>query len=109
MSSAPSRFLAARHSRLVNVEVQRYFCDRTVDVKLGRIAAADDFLVSPYFWYFMSGGIDGQSCRDLHQRAGHEQLSQRHLGDARQSGNHSDRTYAMLGLYNGDPDIRSNE
>ena len=36
--------------KLAHVELQRYFCDRQADVKLGRIAANDDFMVSPYFW-----------------------------------------------------------
>ena len=57
--------------KLINVDLQRYFFDRTVDVRLGRIGAADDFLVSPYFWFFMSNGIDGSPAGIYTQCAGH--------------------------------------
>ena len=93
--------------KLVNVDVQRYFCDRNVDVKLGRIAAADDFLVSPYFWDFMSGGINGQAGISINA-PGWNSYPNATWG-TRVRAKTSDRTYAMFGLYNGDPDIRSNE
>ncbi|MGA2253838.1 MAG: carbohydrate porin [Thermoguttaceae bacterium] len=69
--------------KLVDVEVQRYFCDRAVDVKLGRIAAGDDFLVSPFFWAFVSGGIDGPP--GIYREAPGMTGSQCHLGDTHQS------------------------
>jgi len=37
---------------------QRLFHD-SVEIRLGRIAAGDDFLVSPYNWLFMQNGFDG--------------------------------------------------
>jgi porin len=93
--------------KLVDVEVQRYFCDRNVDVKLGRIAAGDDFLVSPYFWAFMSGGINGQAGISI-DAPGWTSYSNATWG-TRLRTKTSDRTYAMFGLYNGDPGIRDNE
>lgn len=94
--------------RLVNVDLQRYFFDRTVDVKLGRIAAADDFLVSPYFWYFMSGGINGNPASVNINAPGMNGYPNATWGTRLRVATTS-RTYAMLGLYNGDPDIRSND
>ena len=93
--------------KLVNVEVQKYFCDRNVDVKLGRIAAGDDFLVSPYFWGFMSGGINGPAgiYTDAPGMTGYPNAT----WGTRVRAKTSDRTYAMVGLYNGDPGIRGNE
>lgn len=93
--------------KLVNVDVQKYFCDRTVDVKLGRIAAGDDFLVSPFFWGFMSGGINGQPGMSRNS-PGWSSYPNATWG-TRARAKTSDRTYAMIGLYNGDPGIRGNE
>ena len=93
--------------KLVDVEVQRYFCDRAVDVKLGRIAAGDDFLVSPFFWAFVSGGIDGPPgiYREAPGMTGYPNAT----WGTRIKARPSDRMYVMFGLYNGDPGIRSNE
>ncbi len=93
--------------KLVNVEVQKYFCDRNVDVKLGRIAAGDDFLISPYFWFFMSGGINGQAGLSI-DAPGWSSYPNATWG-TRVKAKTSDRTYAMFGLYNGDPGIRDND
>jgi porin len=93
--------------KLVNVEVQKYFCDRAVDVKLGRIAAGDDFLVSPFFWAYMSGGIDGPP--GIYTNAPGLSGYPNATWGTRIRGRPTDRTYAMLGLYNGDPNIRTNE
>ncbi len=94
--------------RLVNVDLQRSFCDRTIDVKAGRIAVADDFIASPYFWYFMSGGIDGNPASVYSNAPGMSSYPNATWG-ARVRVATTSRTYAMLGVYNGDPDIRSNE
>jgi porin len=93
--------------KLVNVELQRYFCDRNVDVKLGRIAPGDDFLVSPFFWGYMSGGINGQAGISF-DAPGWSTYPYATWG-TRIRAKTSDRTYAMVGFYNGDPDIRDND
>jgi porin len=93
--------------KLVNIDLQRYFCDRKVDVKLGRIASGDDFIVSPYFWFFMSGGINGQAGISM-DAPGWSSYPNATWG-TRVRAKTSDRTYAMIGVYNGDPGIRSND
>jgi porin len=93
--------------KLVNVEVQKYFCDRAVDVKLGRIAAGDDFLVSPFFWPYMSGGVDGPP--GIYTNAPGMSGYPNATWGTRIKVRPTDRTYAMLGLYDGNPDIRANE
>ena len=45
--------------RLTDLNLQRYFCDDKIDLVVGRIITCDDFLVSPYFGFFMSSAIDG--------------------------------------------------
>jgi porin len=93
--------------KLVDLDVQRYFCDRAVDVRVGRIAAADDFLVSPFFWPYMSGGINGPAGIGINA-PGWTSYANATWG-TRIKARPSDRTYVMLGLYNGDPGIRNND
>jgi porin len=93
--------------KLINFDVQRYFFDRTVDVRLGRIGAADDFLVSPYFWYFMSNGIDGSPASIYTNAPGMTSYPNDTWG-GRVKWATTSRTYAMFGVYNGDPNIRDN-
>jgi porin len=93
--------------KLINVDVQRYFFDRTVDVRLGRIGAADDFLVSPYFWFFMSNGIDGSPAGIYTNAPGMNSYPNDTWG-ARVKWATTARSYAMCGVYNGDPNIRDN-
>lgn len=38
---------------------EQKFFDAHASVKLGRIAAGDDFAVSPLYWLYMNNGIDG--------------------------------------------------
>jgi porin len=93
--------------KLINFDVQRYFFDRQVDVRLGRIGAADDFLVSPYFWYFMGNGIDGSPAGIYKNAPGMNSYPNDTWG-ARIRVATSGRSYAMFGVYNGDPNIRDN-
>jgi porin len=74
---------------------------------LGRIGAADDFLVSPYFWYFMSNGIDGSPASIYTNAPGMNSYPNDTWG-ARVKWATTSRTYAMFGVYNGDPNIRDN-
>src|SRR5260370_41274968 len=45
--------------RLVNVAYQQKLLDDRVEIQVGRIAAGDDFLVSPYNYVFIQNGFDG--------------------------------------------------
>ncbi len=38
---------------------EQKFCDTHASIKLGRLAAGDDFCVSPLYWLYMNNGIDG--------------------------------------------------
>src|SRR2546430_6245457 len=45
--------------RVVNVAYFQNLLDDRVELRLGRIAAGDDFLVSPYNYVFVQNGVDG--------------------------------------------------
>jgi len=45
--------------RLVNVAYQQQLLDDRVELRVGRIAAGDDFLVSPYNYVFVQNSFDG--------------------------------------------------
>jgi porin len=94
--------------RLVDVDLRRYFCEHAVEVRLGRIVTTEDFMVSPYFWYFMSGGINGNPASVGINAPGLTSYPFATWG-ARMRVATTRRTYAMVGLYNGDPTIRSND
>ena len=84
--------------RIVDVAYrQRLFGDR-VEFRVGRIAAGDDFLVSPYDYVFVQNGFDGNPVGVFF--------------NARWGGlvkvKPTERTYLMGGVYNGDPTIRDN-
>src|ERR1043166_5122225 len=45
--------------RVVDVDYQQQLLDDRVSFRVGRIAAGDDFLVSPYNYVFVQNGFDG--------------------------------------------------
>ena len=94
--------------KLANFNIQHYCCDHKVDVALGRIAVGDDFLVSPFYGFFMSSGVDGNPDAIFINAPGTTQYPGDTWG-ARMRVATSERTYAMLGLYNGDANIQGNQ
>jgi porin len=94
--------------KLVDVEYIQRFCDGRVSFHGGRIAAGDDFLSSPYYWFFMSNGIDGNPVGIFKNAPGMSAYPNSTWG-ARLRVRPTERTYIMGGIYNGDPSIRDND
>jgi porin len=87
--------------------LQKLFDDR-VEFRLGRIAAGDDFLVSPYNYVFVQNGFDGNPVGIFFNSPGMTAYPNDTWG-ALVKVRPTARTYIMGGVYNGDPSIRSND
>ena len=94
--------------RLVHLEYERSFLDGDIEFSMGRIATGDDFLVSPYYSFFMQNGIDGNPKGIFLNSPGMIAYPSTTWGTRVQVYTTS-RTYAMFGIYNGDSSIRGNE
>jgi porin len=94
--------------RLVNVAYQQKLLDDRLEFQVGRIAAGDDFLVSPYNYVFLQNGIDGNPAAIFVNSPGMTPYPNATWG-VLVKGRPTKRTYAMGGLYNGDPSIRANK
>ena len=93
---------------LINVTyLQKLFDDR-VELRLGRIATGDDFLVSPYNYVFVQNGFDGNPVSIFFNSPGMTAYPNDTWG-ALVKVRPTARTYLMGGVYNGDPSIRSND
>jgi porin len=86
--------------------VQKLLDDR-IEFEAGRIAAGDDFLVSPYDWVFMQNAFDGNPVGIFFNSPGMTAYPNSAWG-ARLKVRPTPRTYIMGGVYNGDPGIRAN-
>jgi porin len=87
--------------------LQKLFDDH-VEFRLGRIATADDFLVSPYDYLFMQNAIDGFPHGIFYNAPGMTVYPKATWG-ALVRVKPTPRCYAMVGVYNGDPSIRAND
>jgi porin len=87
--------------------LQKLFDDR-VEVRLGRIATGDDFLVSPYNYVFVQNGFDGNPVGIFFNSPGMSAYPNDTWG-ALVKVRPTARTYIMGGVYNGDPSIRAND
>jgi porin len=94
--------------KLVDVEYIQRFFDNRLSFHGGRIAAGDDFLSSPYYWFFMSNGIDGNPVGIFKNAPGMSAYPNSAWG-ARLRFRPTDRTYVMGGIYNGDASVRDND
>jgi len=93
--------------RVVNLAyLQKLFDDR-VELRIGRIAAGDDFLVSPYDYVFVQNGFDGNPVGIFFNSPGMTAYPNDTWG-ARVKVRPTARSYIMGGVYNGDPSIRDN-
>jgi porin len=93
---------------LINVAyLQKLFDDR-VELRLGRIATGDDFLVSPYNYVFVQNGFDGNPVSIFFNSPGMTAYPNDTWG-ALVKVRPTARTYIMGGVYNGDPSIRAND
>ena len=94
--------------RLVNAAyTQQLFNDR-VEVRVGRIAAGDDFLVSPYNYAFVQNGFDGDPVGIFFNAPGMTAYPNATWGGLVKV-KPTERMYVMGGLYNGDVSIRANK
>jgi len=93
--------------RVVNLAYQQTLLDNRVEFSVGRIAAGDDFLVSPYNYVFVQNGFDGNPVGIFFNAPGMTAYPNATWG-ARVKVRPTARTYVMGGVYNGDPSIRAN-
>jgi porin len=93
--------------RVIDVSYQQKLFDDRVELRLGRFAATDDFLVSPYNYGFMSNAFCGNPFGILLDAPGMTAYTGTWaaLGKVKPT----KRTYVMTGFYNGDPTIRANK
>jgi porin len=92
---------------LINVAYQQKLFDDRVELRLGRIATGDDFLVSPYNYVFVQNGFDGNPVGIFFNSPGMTAYPNDTWG-ALVKVRPTARTYIMGGVYNGDPSIRDN-
>jgi porin len=92
---------------LIDVAYEQMLLDDRVTFRLGRIAAGDDFLVSPYNWLFMQNAFDGNPVGIFFNSPGMTAYPNATWG-ALVKVKPTQRTYIMGGVYNGDPSIRDN-
>jgi len=86
---------------------QKLFHDR-VEFQAGRIAAGDDFLVSPYNWLFMQNGFCGNPVGIFFNAPGMSAYPNATWGTTLKV-KPTPRTYVLAGVYNGDPTIRADD
>ena len=93
--------------RVIDVSYQQKLFDDRVELRLGRFAAMDDFLVSPYNFGFMSNAFCGNPFGILLDAPG----MSAYYGTwaALVKVKPTRRSYLMTGVYNGDPEIRENK
>src|SRR5229473_6543450 len=94
--------------RLVDVAYQQRLLDDRLEFRVGRIAAGDDFLVSPYNYVFVQNGFDGNPAGIFFNAPGMTPYPNA-TWSALVTGRPTKRTYVKGGLYNGDPSIRDNK
>jgi porin len=90
--------------RLVDMTYEQSLCDDRLDVKLGRMAANDDFLSSPYYWAFLQNGIDGTPVGIFFTVPGMTAYPVATWG-LRLKARPVKEVYVMAGFYNGDPNV----
>jgi porin len=93
--------------RVVNLTYLQKLLDDRVELRLGRIAASDDFLVSPYNYVFVQNGFDGNPVGIFFNSPGMTAYPNDTWG-ALVKVRPTARTYIMGGVYNGDPSVRDN-
>ncbi|HWE22727.1 MAG TPA: carbohydrate porin [Myxococcales bacterium] len=93
--------------RLVTMAYRQELFDDAVEIRLGRIASGDDFLVSPYSCVFVQNGFCGNPVGIFFNSPGMTAYPAATWG-AVVKVKPTRRTYAMGGVYNGDPSIRDN-
>jgi porin len=91
--------------RVVDAAYQQQLFDDHVEARIGRISANDDFQVSHYDYFFMQNGFDGNPVGIYFDAPGMSAYPNATWGSLVKV-RPTERTYAMVGVYNGDPNIR---
>ena len=93
--------------RVLDVSYQQKLFDDRVELRLGRFAAMDDFLVSPYNFGFMQNAFCGNPFGIILSAPGMSAYygTWAALGKVKPT----KRSYVMTGIYNGDPKVRENK
>jgi porin len=94
--------------KLIDLAYQQKLLDDRVELRLGRLAAGDDFLVSPYDYLFMQNGFDGNPVGIFFNAPGMTAYPDATWG-ALMKVKPTARTYVMGGIYNGDPSIHNDD
>jgi porin len=92
--------------KLIDLAYKQELLNDRVEFQAGRIAAGDDFLVSPYDWVFMQNAFDGNPVGIFFNAPGMSAYPNATWGTTLKV-RPTPRTYLMGGVYNGDPDIRA--
>jgi porin len=93
---------------LLNVAYQQQLFDDHIELRIGRLSAGDDFLVSKYDYLFEQNGFDGNPVGIFFNAPGMSAYPAATWG-ALLKVLPTKRTYIMGGIYNGDASIRENE
>jgi porin len=93
---------------VVDAAYQQKLYDDRIEFRVGRIAAGDDFLVSPYDYLFMQNGLDGNPVGIFFDSPGMTAYPNATWGAVAKV-RPTKRTYVMFGVYNGDSGIRTND
>lgn len=91
--------------RVVDVAYRQQLFDDRLSFGVGRIAAGDDFLVSPYNYVFVQNGFDGNPVGIFFNSPGMTAYPNATWGTL-VKGRPTERSYIMGGWYNGHPAIR---
>jgi porin len=87
--------------QLINVDYSQKILDDKVELRIGRIAAGDVFVVSPYDYLFMQNAIDGNPVGIFFNAPGMSAYPNATWG-AELKVQTTERTYLHGGVYNGD-------
>jgi len=93
---------------VVDLAYQQKLYDDRVEFRIGRIGAGDDFLVCPYDYLFMQNAFDGNPVGIFFNSPGMTAYPNATWGAVAKV-RPTERTYFMVGLYNGDSAIRNND
>jgi porin len=93
--------------RVIDVSYQQKLFEDRVELRLGRFATTDDFLVSPYNFGFMSNAFCGNPFGILLDTVG--MTAYTGTWAALVKVKPTERSYVMAAVYNGDPTIRANK
>jgi len=93
--------------RLVDVYLEQPFFDDRVNIRLGRIAAGDEFMTSPLYWLFVNFAINGNPGGIFENAPGMTSYPVATWG-VRARARPAPSVYVMAGAFNGDPTLGDN-